>query len=81
MVGACCVGMPPVDEELRKVFAGADVASLDSDELAFSGMVPSTLIAAAAMRCPARTDEILDIDPVLFRLIAERFPTQCAVCL
>ena len=70
VVGACCVGTPPVEVELRKVFAaGAGVASLDPDEFTFSGMVPSTLIAAAGMRCPVRSEEWPDVDIDLVRLM------------
>ena len=69
MVGACYVGTPPVEEELRRVFAGAGVASLDPDGFTFSGMVPSTLIAAAGMRCPVRPEEWPDVDIDLVRLM------------
>ena len=62
VVGTCCVGTPPVEVELRKVFAaGAGGASLDPDEFTFSGMVPSTLIAAAGIRCPVRPDVDIDL--------------------
>ena len=77
MVGDCCVGMPPAEEELRKVLAGAGVASLDPDELTFSGMVPSTRIAAAATRCPVRPEKRPDVDSDLVRLIADSFLGQC----
>ena len=75
MDGAVCVGTPTDEVELRCVFAGAGVTSLEPDELTVSGMVPSTLTAAAAMR-PVYEEVESDTDRV--RLIAGDFPKQYA---
>ena len=80
LVGACCVGTPTEEEELRKVLAGAGAASLDPDELILSGMGKSTLIAAAAARCIVRPEERPDVasnDSDLVRLIAAGSLEQC----
>ena len=77
LVGACCVGTPTEEEELRKVLARAGAASLDPDELILARMVKSTLIAAAATRCPMRPEERPDVDSDLVRLINAGFLKQC----
>ena len=81
VVGTCCVGTPPVEVELRKVFAaGACGASLDPDELTFSGMVPSTLIVAAGIRCPVRPDVETDLVRLMVADILEQREADRLVC-
>ena len=65
--GIVCVGTPTDDDELRCVFAGAGVTSLDPDE--FNSVIELfTRMAAAVMR-PTREGVLIDTERVLLPLL------------
>ena len=66
--GAVWVGMPTVDDELRCVFAGAGVTSLEPDEFTSVMELLFTRDTAAGTRI-VREDALIDIERVLLPLL------------
>ena len=66
--GAVWVGMPTVDDELRCVFAGAGVTSLEPDEFTSVMELLFTRDTAAGTRI-VREDALTDIERVLLPLL------------
>ena len=73
--GIVCVGMPTVEDELRCVFAGAGVTSLEPDE--FTSVIELFTRTAAADMRPTRDGVLIDTERVLLPLLFTGF--DCAM--